>query len=225
MCLIACIEIAIASHTTEAEKILVFQIGTVAPTEHLESNQVLLTSFQIRSQVKLCLQFTIFTIAHEATIYPQIHIAGHRTKVSNNLFAIPRRRDSNLTTVRTHVIILHRYLWRITLKLIHPSIANVYIQRITKAIEFPHTRHRHLTPSTVVITNLIEVGWPLVSVIYPMELPCAIQCHEVGTCFHISTVSTRLVFISKEVCMHRQAVHRIDLRILPFILLSVECQA
>ena len=70
--LVAGIEITITAYTTITEEVLVFQISTVAPTEYLESYQVLLSRFQIRSQVEFCFQLTVFTITYILPVHPQI---------------------------------------------------------------------------------------------------------------------------------------------------------
>ena len=123
------------------------------------------------------------------------------------------------------MIIFHRYLWRITLKLVHPAVANVHIERIAIAIELPNARHWHLSPSAIIVAHLVEVRRPLVCILHPKELPSAVQRHEVGAGLLVSSTGLSLILVSEEVGMHRQSVHRIHLRILPLIFLSVERQA
>ena len=67
---VAGVEIAITCNSMIAEEVLVFQIATVAPTEHLECDEIFLSRFQVGSQIKLCFQFAVFTIADKLSIYP-----------------------------------------------------------------------------------------------------------------------------------------------------------
>ena len=68
--LVTSIEIAIATYTAIAEEVLVFQISAIAPTEYLESNQVLLACLQIRSQVEFGFQLAVFAITHVLSVHP-----------------------------------------------------------------------------------------------------------------------------------------------------------
>ena len=72
--LVAGIEIAVTSYSAITEEVLVFKICTVAPTEYLECNEVLLSRFQIFGNVKLCLKLAVLAVTYKLSIYPEIHV-------------------------------------------------------------------------------------------------------------------------------------------------------
>ena len=171
---VLCIEIARTPYSTQTPEILVLMIGTVAPAERLEGNEVF-TSMDIGSDIKLGGNLGIFRISHILTINPQINIRRNRTKIGNYLFTVPVGRDSYRATIRADMIILDRYLWRVILEVTTPSKAHIYILWVTKAIQFPHPRDRNGRPSLLYIVCTIEICRTLVCTFHPEKMPCAVQ--------------------------------------------------
>ena len=136
---VAGIEITITSHTTVTEEVLVFQVGSITPAEYLESDEIRLSGLQIRSQVEFGFELAIFAIAYITAVYPEIHIGGYRTEMSDNVFPFPVGGNNDFTTVRTYMIVLCRNFRRVVLELITPSITGVYINRIAITVQFPHS--------------------------------------------------------------------------------------
>ena len=139
MILVSCIQIAIACYTSIAEKILIFQITSITPTKYLKGYNIFLSQFQIRSQIKLGLQFAIFTVTDIFPVYPQIHIRTYRSEMSHNFLSFPICRYCNLPAIRSHMIAFYRHIRWIISILISPSISYVYINRISISVQFPYS--------------------------------------------------------------------------------------
>ena len=99
--------------------------------------------------------------------------------MGDDLFSVPAGRNHDLTAVGTHMVINGRDLGWVVLKLLAPSVTNVYVERISISVQFPYTGHRHIVPSFVVVIGPPEIGRTSVSVLYPKEFPRTVQGHEV----------------------------------------------
>ena len=103
---VATIEIAVACHARKTPEVLVFAPRAVAPTEHLEGQEVL-TFLYIGSDVELAGRLRIFRIADELPVHPQIDARRDTAEMGDDLTAIPRVRDGDRAAVGTHVVVLH----------------------------------------------------------------------------------------------------------------------
>ena len=178
--MVAGVEVAITTHTGVAEEVLILQVGSITPTEHLECDQVLLSRLQVAGEVELSLQFAILAVAHVLSVHPQIHVGGYGAEVRHDLLAFPVGGHHDLPAVGTDMILFGRHLRRVVLELLTPSVAHIDIDRVAIAIKFPYGGHLHVVPSLVVIAYPPEVGRTSLRITYPEEFPSAVECHEVG---------------------------------------------
>ena len=215
--LIAGIQVTITSYSAVTEEVLVFQICSVAPAEHLESNQVFLSGLQIRSQVEFSFQLAVFAITYITAVYPQIHVGSYRTEVCNDFLAFPVGRNHYLTAIRTHMVVFFRHEGRIVPIAIAPGIAYIHINGITIAIQFPNTRYRHIGPAFIIETGLPEIGRTRISIFHPEELPGTVQRHKVRRMFLYALSGGIGRFVSEITGVHGRAVHGINLRVTPFL--------
>ena len=174
-------------------------IGTITPSEGLESNEVL-TTMNIRGYVKLGCHLSVLRIANILTVDPQVNVRGDRAEMGNDLLTRPIGRNSNRATVRPHMVVLDGHLWRIVLEMTAPRKSHIHIFRVAIAVQFPDTRHRHVHPVLRIIVHTEEIRWPLIGMFHPEEAPSTVQRQ---------TISLR------ERCMHRITVDLIDLQVVP----------
>ena len=97
--LVACIQVAVACHTAITEKVLVFQIRSVAPAEHLKSYQVLLSRLHISGNVKLRFQFAVLAVAHKLAVHPKIHVGSDGTEMRHDVLTVPIGRHYDFTPI------------------------------------------------------------------------------------------------------------------------------
>ena len=168
------IEIARTSYPTQPPEVLVLIIGAVAPAEGLEGYQVITWMHLIRD-IKLSGDFRVLGIPYILAVDPQVHIRGDGTEMGDDLFTIPISRDVDRTAIGTHMIVLHRHLWRVILEMSTPGEAHIHILRVTIAVKFPDARHGHRLPVTVIIVFSETIRRALVGMLYPQETPCSIQ--------------------------------------------------
>ena len=124
---IAGIQVAIASHAREAEEVLVFKITAVAPTEHLEGNEVLLPRFKVSRQVELGLKFAILAVTHIPAIHPQVDARCDRPEVGDDVFPLPRGRYRYRAAVRAYMVAIDRDQGGIILVIIRPRVLDIDI--------------------------------------------------------------------------------------------------
>ena len=214
--LVAGIEIAITPYTAVAEEVLVFEIGTVAPAEYLEGNQILLAGLQVRGQVEFGFELAVFTITYITAVHPQIHIGGDRAEMGDDVLILPVGGHGNLTAVRTYMIVLDGHLRRVVLELVAPGVANIHIDRIAKAVQFPHAGDGDVVPTFVIVAHTPEVGRASIGILHPEELPDAVQCHETGRLFFQAPGGDIGRLVGEVVGVHGGTVHGVDLRVEPF---------
>ena len=202
-------------YTCITEKVLVFQIRTVTPTEYLESDKILLSRLQITGQVEFSFQFAILAITYEFPVHPYIHIRTDRTEMSDNVFSAPRSRHRYFLPVRTDMILFGRHIRRIVLILITPRETGIHIDRVTISVQFPYPGHLHIIPTFIIETDFPKIGRTLVGICHPKEFPCAVQAHKVLGLFFCS-LCRFFILECKKSRMHRSTVDCIYFWILPF---------
>ena len=145
--------------------------------------------------------------------------------MGDDLFSVPAGRNHDLTAVGTHMVINGRDLGWVVLKLLTPSVTNVYVERISISVQFPYTGHRHIVPSFVVVIGPPEIGRTSVSVLYPKEFPRTVQGHEVLGLF-LGVLRCHLGgLVGEEIGVHRGTVYGVDLGISPLIRLGYRCES
>ena len=85
---VATIQVAITSHTTQSPEVLILTPGAIAPTEHLEGDEVL-ARMHIFSDIKLSCNLCILTVSHELSVYPKVDTRGDAAEMGNHLLSFP----------------------------------------------------------------------------------------------------------------------------------------
>ena len=81
--------------------ILTLKIRAIAPTNHLYGN-IILTSAEIFSNVKLADIVCSFCITHFMTVYINVSSRVDTIKVEEDTLVLPACRQSEITTIRAH---------------------------------------------------------------------------------------------------------------------------
>ena len=153
---------------------MVFTPRAIAPAECLECDKVF-ALLKIRSNVKFGCNLWIFCVTCKLTVYIEVDVRSYRTKMSNNLLAIPIFWDVDDAAIATHIIVLGRNSRRLLIEMSAPSKAYIYILWVAITIHLPNARKVHGLPRTIVEISLIEVGRTLVGIFHPIKLPCAME--------------------------------------------------
>ena len=197
------IHIAVAGDARETEEILVFEIGAVAPAEHLERDEVALARFQELRHIELALELAVFAVSHELPVHPQIDAGRHGAKVQDDLLAFPLGRNGEILPVRTDVVVVGRRDGRLALIAAGPRIADIHVNGIAVAVQFPHGRDGHPAPERGHIVGAPEPFGPLVGAADPEEIPVARQGDAAG-------------LVGQEGAVHGKTVDGVHVGILPF---------
>ena len=197
-----CVQIAVARNAREAEEILVLQIGSVAPAENLESDQVALPRQDVGREVELAAELAVFAVSHEFAVDPQIDAGCHGTEVDDDLFPFPVGRYLEGLAVAAHVIVFQRHHGRLALETAQPGIADVHIYRIAVSVQFPETRQGHPAPACLHVFGIPEAHGALVGAAHPAEAPVSRKRDDPG-------------LFGQEGAVHRKTVDGIDQGVLP----------
>ena len=170
--LVACVDVAVATDTREAEEVLVLQVCTIAPTINLHCEEVLFTRLHILRNLELGLQLRVLAVTYIVAVYPQRYIRGSRAYMYKNLLATPLRRNFDSVTIRTYGVALGWHIRRVALIEVLPCVARILVERHTIAVHLPQARYRHLTPCRVIILWRVELLRLRIGCICrPIELP------------------------------------------------------
>ena len=115
------------------------------------------------------------------------------------------------------MVVFGGYERRIVFELVTPCVSDIHIDWVAISVKFPYARNRNVIPTFVVEAGFPEVGRSGIGILYPVEFPRAVQCHEVGGVFLDALLGCLGRFVSKVIGMHRGAVYRIDSRVFPFL--------
>ena len=209
------IQIAVAPHAGQAEKVLIFQIGAVAPTIDLKSDEIILAGIEIGRHVKLSLQLAVLAVTHKAAVHPQVNVRRDRAQVDKHLLALPVGGHTHRAPVRAYMILLRGHPGRTILEMLAPGIACIDIDRVAIAVEFPHSGHRHRAPRRVVIVRAEKVAQGVVGILLPMKMPHTVQRKIIGLRSRIAGQCRFFRSISKIIGVHRRTVDFVHFGVLP----------
>ena len=128
MAFVAGIEVAVAAHAREAEEILIFEVGAVAPAEDLECDEVLAGTDVFRD-VEFGFEFRILAVTDEPSVDPQVDVRGDGPEPGDDLLVRPRGRDLDFAAVRADMVFFYRHVRRIVFKLLAPRVADIEVLR------------------------------------------------------------------------------------------------
>ncbi|OAV63699.1 hypothetical protein Barb4_03771 [Bacteroidales bacterium Barb4] len=217
------VQVAVASNARHAEDVLIFQISAVTPAKHLKGYQIL-SRMQKARQIELGFQTAVLAVTGKPPVYPDGEVGHRRPEMSKDFFPRPTGRNDNFLAVGTDMIILHRETGRIVLELASPRIADIHIYIITVAVHLPYSGNRQFIPPTVVIIRQEEISRTGIGIFHPVEFPRAVERHKVRRCLPASRQGSLFRFVGKVSRVHGRTVQLIDLRVLPFRLLSKGCR-
>ena len=133
--------------------------------------------------------------------------------MDHNVLAFPLSGDGESIAVVSYMVLCNRREGRIVLIMAPPRITDIHIKRIAEAVELPDAGNGHIRPSRIVEFAFPEVCLTDVGVLNPFKLPYSVDGHVVGALLRSRYF---VVFVGKEICVHRRAVDFIDCRINPF---------
>ena len=136
--------------------------------------------------------------------------------MNRDVASLPVFRNADSPAVGTHVVVLYGNCRRIAVEIVFPGIADIEIDRIAIAVEFPHSRDRHSSPVGVVEVRSPEIGRTLVCILDPVEFPFSVEREVVLAVLH-SLFHLFEAGIGKEVSVHRRTVDLSDIRVLPLV--------
>ena len=210
-----CIKIAVTIETSVTEIILVLKIMSIAHSQHLNGNKILLPHLYIFSKVKLGFQFVVLAIAYELAIDPKVHTATGGSEVSNDLLSSPRCGNGDTASIIADMILLDGYKRRVALGSMVPDETSTHIDGIAKAIEFPASGHGDGFPIRSFVLSSVEAIEHLVGIGLPTEVPSTVQAPITLRSLRHTTLGDLETLVGKVMCMHRHTVHLIDVGPLP----------
>ena len=216
MAFVAGIEEADAAHAREAEEVLIFEIGAVAPAEDLEGEEILAGLHEARD-VELAFEFRILAVTDEPSVDPQVDVRGDGPEPGDDLLVRPRGRDLDFAAVRADMVFFYRHVRRIVFELFAPCVADVEILRIAVAVQFPQSRNGHRAPRAVVVVRAEEIRGTLVGVADPREFPRPVEVKESFRDARVALPGGFCGFIGEIRSPHRQAVDFVHRGIEPFV--------
>ena len=215
MAFVAGIEAAVAAHAREAEEVLIFEIGAVAPAEDLEGEEILAGLHEARD-VELAFEFRILAVTDEPSVDPQVDVRGDGPEMGDDLFVRPRGGNFDFTAVGADVVFGRGHLGRIVFKLLAPGVADVEVDRIAVAVQFPEPRNGHLAPCAVVEAGTKEVRGTLLGVAHPREFPRPVEVEEAFGGVRVAPPGGVCGFVGEEGGVHLLPVDLVDRRVEPF---------
>ena len=216
MAFVAGIEEAVAAYAREAEEVLIFEIGAVAPAEDLEGEEILAGLHEARD-VELAFELRILAVTDEPSVDPQVDVRGDGPEPGDDLLVRPRGRDLDFAAVRADMVFFYRHVRRIVFELFAPCVADVEILRIAVAVQFPQSRNGHRAPRAVVVVRAEEIRGTLVGVADPREFPRPVEVEEAFRDARVALPGGFCGFVGEIRSPHRQAVDFIHRGIEPFV--------
>ena len=215
MAFVAGIEVAVAAHAREAEEILIFEVGAVAPAEDLECDEVLAGTDVFRD-VEFGLEFRILAVTDEPSVDPQVDVRGDGPEPGDDLLVRPRGRDLDFAAVGADVVFGRGHLGRIVFKLLAPRVADIEVLRIAVAVQLPEPRNGHFAPRAVVEAGTEEVRGTLLGVAHPREFPRPVEVEEAFGGVRVAPSGGVCGFVGEEGGVHLLPVDLVDRGVVPF---------
>ena len=215
MAFVAGIEEAVAAYAREAEEVLIFEIGAVAPAEDLEGEEILAGLHEARD-VELAFELRILAVTDEPSVDPQVDVRGDGPEPGDDLLVRPRGRDLDFAAVRADMVFFYRHVRRIVFELFAPCVADVEILRIAVAVQFPQSRNGHRAPRAVVVVRAEEIRGTLVGVADPGEFPRPVEVEEAFRDARVALPGGFCGFVGEEGGVHLLPVDLVDRGVVPF---------
>ena len=210
------VEVAVSRYTGISEEVLVFEIGAVAPAEHLEADKVVLARAQVARDVELGLELAVLAVAYILPVDPEVHVGSDRTEVRDYVFSAPACRDLHDPAVASHMVALFGHERGIVPVLVAPGIAHVKVHRVAVSVELPYARHVHLVPVSVVVVLPEEVRRTFPGVLGPRELPFSVEGQIVRRGCRVGEHGGLGALVCEVRSMHGGPAVRVHPRVLPF---------
>ena len=225
MCLRTCVDIAFTGNTAKTPEVLVFQVAAVTPAHNLHSDEVLLTWFDVLGDVELGGYLAVLAVAHILAVDIHGEVTGSRSDMDEDVIAIPVCWDSKRTAVGAHMVVAFLDERRIGMELVGPHITCVLVDRNAVSVHFPVTGDRHGAPTGVVVIHCEEIGWTVLSVFYPVELPGAFYRQESFGVLLLALLGELLCLVSEIISHIVKPVLFVQTRVKPLWCLSTDRQS
>ena len=172
------IEINIAVETRHVEHVLAFEIGAVAPAEHLHAN-IILARAEIGCEVELGIVVAALSIAHVLPVKPHEGCAVQAVEVEvDALTRFPALGQGKRAAVRADGVVAHALnLIGDVGRIVHESIFYIHVQRQVVAFHLPAGGHFDFVPtiSIGIVGIKIFLAGALRRLGHELELPHAVE--------------------------------------------------
>ena len=161
-----------ALDAAQPPEILAFEIGTVAPFEDLQSDEVAFPKLHEAGDVKLGVGLGVLAVAHELAVHPEVETGLCSADVDDHLLVLPRFVDVHPLAVAAHGVALHGDFRQLA---VVEVVGGVHIDGHTVAVQLPVAGHGNGAPAAVVVVGAEEIGRPLVSIGDVVKRPWAVR--------------------------------------------------
>ncbi len=172
-------EVYIARNAAQTPQVLILQIGSVAPAEDLQGDEVLAGLNEL-GDVERRAEVAVLGVADEFAVDPYVNVRHRRADVEEYFAARPVGGDVHRAAIRSHVVLLDGHVGRVVAEVVAPRVTHVDIDRIAVTVQLPHGGHLHRVPRGVVVVGAVEIGGTPVGVLHPVELPSAVERDAIG---------------------------------------------
>ena len=214
----------IAENSGETEHVLIFQIAAVAPAEHLNRNLVG-TVLKEPGDIELAGEFRVLRITGHLAVDPDVIRAVHAVETENDLAPLPVFGNGETAAVAGNGIEIPASGLAVEnlRPLVLVGIANVGVPGDSISAHFHAARHVDRGPVGIVEIRPEEIERPAGGIAHPVDFPIAVQRKFVGG-RRLQFIAQRrlLAFQRHRISARRQAVARIDRRVLPVVYVGGE---
>ena len=211
----------VAEQTRHAEHVLILQIRPVAPAQHPHRQHVgrdalLRVRFQRIRHVELGGQACVLRVAHERAVEPHVGRRIHAVKTQDHATPLPVRRHGECAAVAGDGVVVRRAADGVAdnRRVLVMRVGHVRVVRHAVAAHLHAARHVDRLPVRVVEVGALEPLRPLRGFTAPVEAPVAVQRHHPLRGRLVGGERLFRLLERHGVRAPRQAVDRIDLRIL-----------
>ena len=163
-------EVNITEDARESPKVLIFKVGTIAPTINFNRN-VVYSSVHVFADFEFCGCAASLAVAYLLAVYPQIECAVYTIEIYKDFFVLPISREFKTSTIGTDRIIVGRNVGSI----LWEGIFYICINCSSIAFNFPIGRNRYFCPIKCGVINFIKIFWTQGGRRRPIKFPASVQ--------------------------------------------------
>ena len=171
-------EVGFAGDSGQFPEVLVFEVGSVAPAEDFEGDEVVFARSDEFRDVESGFELAVLTVSDLLSVDPYADVGRGGTDVHYDLLAGPVGRYGEMLPVLAHVVFRGRDERRVVFELAFPAVADVDIERVAVSVDFPDSGNGHGVPRIVFSINAVECGQPALRCLIPLEFPESVEAHD-----------------------------------------------